>query len=128
VSVQLIKWVWVLQVLPNLHATYIIGLNKIGGMYFLPSTTYKTVKFRKEKCMDWLIWVSLGALFIGIWHEVNRFPATNESFLKIHERLEELESENQNLSEKVETLDDEVLSLSNEIDKIKNFKIECRKV
>lgn len=70
--------------------------------------------------MDWLIWVSLGALFIGVWHEINRFPATGESILKLQERLDELESENRDLREKVENLDDEVLSLSNEIDKIKD--------
>lgn len=70
--------------------------------------------------MDWLIWVSLGALFIGVWHETNRFPATGNSILKLQERLDELESENRDLRKKVESLDDEVLSLSNEIDKIKD--------
>lgn len=67
--------------------------------------------------MDWLIWVSLGALFIGLWHETKRFPATRDSILKLQERLDELESENRDLREKVESLDSEVLSLSNEIDK-----------
>lgn len=70
--------------------------------------------------MDWLLWASLGALFIGIWHEINRFPATNDSILKLQEKLDELESENRDLREKIESLDDEVLSLSNEIDKIKD--------
>ena len=70
--------------------------------------------------MDWLMWVSLGALFIGVWHEINRFPATSESIIKLQERLDELESENREFREKVESLDDEVLSLSNEIDKIKD--------
>jgi predicted RNase H-like nuclease (RuvC/YqgF family) len=70
--------------------------------------------------MDWLIWVSLGALLIGVWHEINRFPATGESILKLQERLDELESGNRDLREKVESLDDEVLSLSNEIDRIKD--------
>jgi peptidoglycan hydrolase CwlO-like protein len=70
--------------------------------------------------MDWLIWVSLVALFIGLWHEINRFPATGESILKLQERLDELESENRDLRGKVESLDDDVLSLSNEIDKIKD--------
>ena len=44
--------------------------------------------------MDWLLWVSLGALFIGIWHEINRFPATNDSILKLQEKFDELEFEN----------------------------------
>lgn len=70
--------------------------------------------------MDWLIWVSLGALFIGVWHEINRFPATGNSILKLQERLNELESENKDLWEKVESLNSEVLSLSNEIDRIKD--------
>ncbi|MCL2908794.1 hypothetical protein [Shewanella aquimarina] len=70
--------------------------------------------------MDLLIWVSLGALFIGVWHEINRFPATGKSIVKLQERLDELESENLDLREKVENLGDEVLSLSNEIGKIKD--------
>lgn len=70
--------------------------------------------------MDWLTWVSLGALFIGVWHEINRFPATGDSILKLQERLDELESENHDLRKIVESLDDEVLSLSNEIGKIKD--------
>ena len=70
--------------------------------------------------MDWLIWVSLGALFIGVWHEINGFPATGNSILKLQERLNELESENKDLWEKVESLNSEVLSLSNEIDRIKD--------
>jgi len=70
--------------------------------------------------MDWLIWVSLGALFIGVWHEINRFPATGDSILKLQERLYELESENKDLGKKVESLDSEVLALSNEIGRIKD--------
>ncbi|NQZ30841.1 MAG: hypothetical protein HRU06_06180 [Oceanospirillaceae bacterium] len=70
--------------------------------------------------MDWLLWVSLGALFIGIWHEINRFPATNDSILKLQEKFDELEFENSDLRKKIESLDNELLSLSNEIDKIKD--------
>lgn len=70
--------------------------------------------------MDWLIWVSLVALIIGVWHEINRFPATNDSIIKLQERLDELDSENKDLREKVDFLENELLSLSNEIDKIKD--------
>lgn len=70
--------------------------------------------------MNWLIWASLGALFIGIWHEINRFPATDKSIRRLQEKLEELEDENRDLRIKVEELNGEIFSLSEEIEKIKD--------
>ena len=70
--------------------------------------------------MDWLTWVSLSALFIGIWHEINRFPAANESFRKLQEKVENLEEENSDLQVKIQKLEDEVVILSEEIERIKD--------
>ncbi|GAA5442658.1 hypothetical protein Misp06_00832 [Microbulbifer sp. NBRC 101763] len=70
--------------------------------------------------MDWLVWVSCGAIFIGIWHEINRFPAVNKSFIALEERIESLEFDNRDLMRRVDSLENEVLSLSTEIDKIKD--------
>ncbi len=70
--------------------------------------------------MDWLILGTLAALFIGIWHEINRFPAANKSILQLRERLDTVESDNKELYEQIARLDDEILSLSNEIDRIKD--------
>ena len=70
--------------------------------------------------MDWLIWVAGVALFIGLWHEFNRFPAANKSFYKLQDRLGELESENQDLKQKIEFLENDVQSLSEQIERIKD--------
>ncbi|GIU42303.1 hypothetical protein TUM4438_08550 [Shewanella sairae] len=60
--------------------------------------------------MSWLVWVSFVALFIGLWHEVNRFPITNKSILKLSEKLDELEAENRLLQNKVESLSEESIA------------------
>lgn len=70
--------------------------------------------------MDWLMGVSLSALFLGVWHEVNRFPATSESFRKLQEKIENIEEENNDLQIKLQQLEDEVFSLSEEIERIKD--------
>ncbi|MCG7650237.1 MULTISPECIES: hypothetical protein [Alteromonas] len=70
--------------------------------------------------MDWILWMSLAALFIGIWHEINRFPATNSSILKLEENFEELAAENEELRERIVNLDNELFVLSNEMEKIKD--------
>ncbi len=70
--------------------------------------------------MDWILWMSLAALFIGIWHEINRFPATNSSILKLEENFEELAAENEKLRERIVNLDNELFVLSNEMEKIKD--------
>ena len=70
--------------------------------------------------MEWLIIISTGAIFICLWHEFNRFPATNKSIFELYEKIEVLELGNSDLCEKIGRLDSEVLSLSNEIDKIKD--------
>ncbi len=58
--------------------------------------------------MDWLPWAALTALGIGIWHEINRFPATDKTFRKLMERIDKLESENYDLREKLKFLDSKV--------------------
>ena len=50
--------------------------------------------------MDWLPFTALSALGIGIWHEINRFPATDKTFRKLMERVDNLESENYDLKER----------------------------
>lgn len=70
--------------------------------------------------MDWLTWVSLSALCLGIWHEINRFPATNESFRKLQDKMENLEEENNDLQVKIQQLEDEVFTLSEEIERLKD--------
>lgn len=70
--------------------------------------------------MEWLIWISVAALAIGIWHELHRFPAANESFHKIQKRVDELEMENEDLKRRLNSLEDEAESISVQLDRIRN--------
>lgn len=70
--------------------------------------------------MDWLIWISIAAFVISIWHEVNRFPAANESFRKLQDRMDEIEYENEELKRRLSLLDDDYNDISEKIDRIKN--------
>jgi predicted nuclease with TOPRIM domain len=70
--------------------------------------------------MDWLMWVSIAALALGIWHEVNRFPATGNSLHKLQEALEDLQSENEGLKQRLSTLEDDYQEVSEQLDRIRD--------
>lgn len=48
-------------------------------------------------------------LFVGFWHEVNRFPAANKTFQKLQDRLASLEAENSQLENRLAGLEWEVM-------------------
>lgn len=60
------------------------------------------------------------ALFIGIWHEINRFPATGKSILFLQQDVMDLKDENENLRSEIDSLKDELLDISNQIARIKD--------
>ncbi|EPH3362847.1 hypothetical protein PCE38_004845 [Citrobacter freundii] len=60
------------------------------------------------------------ALFIGIWHEINRFPATGKSILSLQQEVMELKDENENLRSEIDALKDELSDISNQIERIKD--------
>ena len=66
--------------------------------------------------MNWLEAVALIALFIGVWHELNRFPATDKSFEKLNERIDRLESENSDLKHKLSYLKSDMLAITKKDD------------
>ncbi|MGQ7269021.1 hypothetical protein [Marinobacter nauticus] len=70
--------------------------------------------------MDWLIWVSVGALALGVWHEINRFPATGNSLRKLQEALDDLQSENEELKQRLSTLEDDFQEVSEQLDRIRD--------
>jgi predicted nuclease with TOPRIM domain len=70
--------------------------------------------------MDWLIWVSVAALALGVWHEINRFPATGNSLRKLQEALDDLQSENEDLKQRLSTLEDDYQEVSEQLDRIRD--------
>lgn len=54
------------------------------------------------------IWVAMIALFVALWHEFNRFPATGKSILALQSKMEELEFENDRLSREIEALKSQI--------------------
>lgn len=70
--------------------------------------------------MDWLIWVSVAALALGIWHEINRFPATGNSLRKLKDALNDLQSENEDLKQRLSTLEDDYQEVSEQLDRIRD--------
>ncbi|HCR3446973.1 hypothetical protein [Citrobacter werkmanii] len=60
------------------------------------------------------------ALFIGIWHEINRFPAAGKSILSLQQEVMDLKDENENLRAEIDALKDELLDISNQIERIKD--------
>lgn len=70
--------------------------------------------------MDWLIWVSVSALIIGVWHELNRFPATGNSLLKLQESIDDLQSENEDLKQRLSVLEDDYQQVAEQLDRIRD--------
>ncbi|PAJ71602.1 hypothetical protein CJF42_25750 [Pseudoalteromonas sp. NBT06-2] len=68
--------------------------------------------------MDWLTWATYIAIFLVVWHEMHRFPETNRSFYKLQEKIEELESDKQDLEQKVEYLDTQLDSLIEQVNRL----------
>lgn len=64
--------------------------------------------------------IAVLALFIGIWHEINRFPATGKSIIFLQEELIALKDENESLRTEIDALKDELLDISNQIARIKD--------
>lgn len=60
------------------------------------------------------------ALAIAVWHEINRFPATNKSLLQLQAEMAELKDENEELSEQINLLRDEMQEMSNTLERLKD--------
>lgn len=60
------------------------------------------------------------ALFIGIWHEINRFPETGKSILSLQQEVMDLKDENEILRSEIDALKDELSDISNQIERIKD--------
>lgn len=70
--------------------------------------------------MDWLIWTSLAALGLGVWHEINRFPATGNSLRKLQEALDDLQSENEELKQRMSALEDDYQEVSEQLARVRD--------
>lgn len=70
--------------------------------------------------MDWLIWISLAALALGGWHEINRFPATGNSLRKLQEALDDLQSENEELKQRMSALEDDYQEVSEQLARVRD--------
>ncbi|MEP8942127.1 hypothetical protein [Enterobacter ludwigii] len=64
--------------------------------------------------------IAVMALAIAIWHEINRFPATNKSLLQLQAEMAELNDENRELSEQISQLREEMQDMSNTLERLKD--------
>lgn len=67
-----------------------------------------------------VLMIAAMALAIAIWHEINRFPATNKSLLQLQEEMAELKDENKELSEQISQLREEMQDISNTLERLKD--------
>lgn len=70
--------------------------------------------------MDWLIWISVAALALGVWHEIKRFPATARSLQNLRDRLSDIESENEDLKRQVSALESDFQEVSEQLGRIRD--------
>lgn len=67
-----------------------------------------------------VLMIAVMALAIAIWHEINRFPATNKSLLQLQAEMAELKDENKELSEQISQLREEMQDMSNILERLKD--------
>ncbi|MDM2814470.1 MULTISPECIES: hypothetical protein [Citrobacter] len=67
-----------------------------------------------------VLMIAVMALAIAVWHEINRFPATNKSLLQLQAEMAELKDENEELSEQINLLRDEMQEMSNTLERLKD--------
>ncbi|EGT0622067.1 MULTISPECIES: hypothetical protein [Citrobacter freundii complex] len=67
-----------------------------------------------------VLMIAVLALAIAIWHEINRFPATNKSLLRLQAEMAELKDENKELSEQISLLREEMKDMSNTLERLKD--------
>ncbi|EPL6802871.1 hypothetical protein WJI42_001186 [Klebsiella aerogenes] len=67
-----------------------------------------------------VLMIAVMALAIAIWHEINRFPATNKSLLQLQAEMAELKDENKELSEQINQLREEMQDMSNILERLKD--------
>lgn len=70
--------------------------------------------------MDWLTYISIAALAMGVWHEINRFPATAESLRKLQDRIDDLQSDNEDLQQRLSALEDDYREVCEQVDRIRD--------
>ena len=70
--------------------------------------------------MDWLIWLSIAALAVGVWHEINRFPAVGNSLSKLQESIDDLQSENEDLKQRLSSLESDYQDISEQLDRVRD--------
>ena len=66
------------------------------------------------------IWVAMIALFVALWHEFNRFPATGKSIIALQEKVESLEVENERLSSELGFLQTQMSRIEEHLDRLKD--------
>lgn len=67
-----------------------------------------------------VLMIAVMALAIAVWHEINRFPATNKSLLQLQAEMAEIKDENEELSEQINLLRDEMQEMSNTLERLKD--------
>ena len=67
-----------------------------------------------------VLMIAVLALAIAVWHDLNRFPATNKSLLLLQAEVAELRDENAELSEQIGFLRDEMQEMSNTLERLKD--------
>ncbi|WP_372988280.1 hypothetical protein [Marinobacter sp.] len=70
--------------------------------------------------MDWLVWLSIAALALGVLHEINRFPAMGNSLRKLQESIDDLQSENEDLKQRLSSLESDYQETSEQLDRIRD--------
>lgn len=67
-----------------------------------------------------VLMIAVLALAVAVWHEINRFPATNKSLLQLQDAVAQLRDENKELSEQISFLRDEMQEMSNALERLKD--------
>ncbi|MFB4819554.1 hypothetical protein ACE3K0_12430 [Enterobacter hormaechei subsp. xiangfangensis] len=67
-----------------------------------------------------VLMIAILALAIAIWHEINRFPATNKSLLRLQAEVAELKDENKDLSDQISFLKEEIQDMSHTLEQLKD--------
>ncbi|HGY1204168.1 TPA: hypothetical protein ACNUZK_003635 [Citrobacter braakii] len=66
------------------------------------------------------IGVAILALVVAIWHEINRFPATNKSIISLQNAVTEVKEENERLSSDIGLLQSQLSDALDQIDRLRD--------
>lgn len=64
--------------------------------------------------------IALFALFMAFWQEINRFPATGKHIMELKHQAQDLQHDNEKLSQEISGLKRQLLELTHQLERIKD--------